>query len=240
VAAHDVHITEYRLSNGLVFHGDVRTPVAAIVNEIFRDGVYDHQLVQPCAAGGIVIDIGANVGVYAARMASPPINARVFAFEPSPATFDLLTRNMTENGLTSVRCIPAAVATSTGLATLYLDRSASCDSLVLPEDPELEARIRGSVRVKTLSLEDIYTGHGLNSCNVIKIDAEGAELGILRSASREVIRNATNYVVEYHDYLTGYDHRELVLRLEGAGFDVAVRGEPDSGVLFATRVPHVQ
>ena len=46
----------------------------------------------------VMFDIGANMGVYSIFYAKK-FNSKVFAFEPSIRNLDLLTRNITLNGL---------------------------------------------------------------------------------------------------------------------------------------------
>ncbi len=66
-----VFLTDYTLNNGMVFSGDARTPISALVREIFHDGVYAAAFqgtIRP-----VVLDLGANAGVFAVWAGMPPM-----------------------------------------------------------------------------------------------------------------------------------------------------------------------
>jgi SAM-dependent methyltransferase len=46
-----------------------------------------------------ILDIGANIGLYSIRFAKLIPNARVFSFEPMPASFAYLQRNIASNSV---------------------------------------------------------------------------------------------------------------------------------------------
>jgi len=229
-------VIEYRLSNGLIFRADRRTPVAAIVNEIFRDRVYENDFILPLEPNMTVIDIGANVGVFAASIASEPLNCMVYAYEPSPESFRLLRSNMRANGLENVHCHQAAISAHDGDSQLYLDRSSSCDSLVAPSNPEREGRISEILTVKTMTLEQIFASLAIDQAGLTKIDAEGSEAEILLSSHPRIIRRSARYAVEYHDYLVAGVGNAVVDCLTNCGFLVTMHPDDSGGgYVFAVR-----
>jgi FkbM family methyltransferase len=214
-----IFISEYVLSNGMVFSGNARTPIAALVREIFHDEVYAG------AFSGIdspvVLDLGANVGVFAVWASMPDRGATVYAVEPVPSSFSLLRTNMLRLlGASAPYPIQAAVAKSAGNPILYLDRSASCDTLIAPPSPELAQRVVGTVTVEALTLAAVYDRFSLPSCDILKIDIEGSECGVLNAASDDELRKARRVIVETHDYLVPGGSALVRARLASAGFDV--------------------
>lgn len=120
-------------------------------------------------AGDTVVDVGANIGYYTlqlARLVGP--GGRVFAFEPEPRNFDLLRRNVWENGYDNVTLVPAAVAARPERLRLYLN----------PEnrgDHRLQATAgREAVEVEGISLDDYFRGF-LGRLDLVKVDVQGAE-----------------------------------------------------------------
>src|ERR1700724_4253990 len=94
-----------------------------IGGEIARTGSYEpfemDLLLSLLNEGDIAVDIGANIGVYTLNMAQR-IGAmgKVYAFEPEPTNFELLTKNVRENNLTNVICPELALSNKAGLAPL--------------------------------------------------------------------------------------------------------------------------
>ena len=55
----------------------------------------------------VVVDIGANVGIYTLIAASVNPRADIYAFEPTQAAFDRLCANIAANGFRNVRYAPS-------------------------------------------------------------------------------------------------------------------------------------
>jgi FkbM family methyltransferase len=214
-----VFVADYVLSNGMIFSGNTRTPISALVREIFQDEVYSaafHGMIRP-----VVLDLGANVGVFAVWASMPPRCATVYAVEPVPSSFSLLHKNMLRSlGVSASRLLQAAISKSTGDSVLYLDRSASCDALVAPPSPDLAQRVIGTIVVETLTLAAVYDRFSLASCDVLKLDIEGSECDVLGAAGDDDLRRAARIIVETHDYLVPGGSDFIRGRLETAGFDV--------------------
>ena len=68
------------------------------------------------------VDLGANLGVFTllgAKLVRP--NGRVYAFEPEPANYSLLGKNIQANGYDdTVLAAPYAISDQSGEATLFL------------------------------------------------------------------------------------------------------------------------
>lgn len=76
-----------------------------VINEIFNEKAYPlDDLVG--APDPIIIDIGANIGIFVCYAMRRCPNARVFAFEPAPRIFDLLAKNISRFGFSVIaeRC----------------------------------------------------------------------------------------------------------------------------------------
>jgi FkbM family methyltransferase len=174
-------------------------------------------LVRP---GMTVVDIGANVGYYtllAARLAGP--GGHVYAFEPSPENFRLLRRNVEANGYCNVTLVPKAVSSTRGTASLTLDRSSSGGHSL--------SRFRGgadSVEVETVSLDEFFPGTQPPAIDVIKMDAEGAETGILAGMKQILARNpAVTVLTEFFPRAIcgfGSSPEDYVRQLAALGFRI--------------------
>ncbi len=193
------------------------------------------RLVQP---GMVMLDIGAHVGYYSCRYA-PKLeeNGRIFAFEPHPRTFAVLSHNIAK--MPNVTAVQAALASEEGTAELhdYLMMSASGS---LHYDAELveiqQAHISEqdvapriddtfaaqTFTVRTLSVDGYLAEQGVAQVDVVKMDIEGAELGALRGMT-QTIANSPNLVLvmEYNPQALkafGHDPLQALQEVMGMGF----------------------
>lgn len=122
------------------------------------------------ATNAVCLDLGANIGVTALALSEIAPDGTIYAFEPSPTVYPLLVSNVKDNDCRNIRTRQLAVADIDGKATFF-DKSAyghiSAD---------------GEVEVATATLETIVGALQLDRIDFIKIDIEGYEYKVLRSA----------------------------------------------------------
>ena len=132
------------------------------------------------STGSVFLDVGANIG-YHAYFAAGLVGPRgdVSAFEPDPDIHAVLTRN-----LASFRWARAEnVAVWDGAGSLEFERSflrseSGWGALTAVRNLNKGERIS----VRTISLDSWGGAAGLSSLDVVKLDAEGAEVRILAGA----------------------------------------------------------
>jgi FkbM family methyltransferase len=141
--------------------------------------------------GAVVIDVGANFGVYATHAALHAGAAgRVFAFEPLPAAFDLLAANIAANRLAATP-VRAAVAAEAGSARFRMAADSSFSGL---RDTGRSTTL-GEVEVEVVNLDGFAPLAGL-AASLVKIDVEGGEHGVLRGA-RDLLGRSPDVVVMF-------------------------------------------
>jgi FkbM family methyltransferase len=143
--------------------------------------------------------------------------ARVIGFEPDKNTFELLSRNVAENGLSDVSLHNVAVSSRTGEAPFF-SNSQTPGSLVMSLSRE---RIAGEARqVPCVALSSFVHG----PVDLLKMDIEGAEMDVMRElAASEALKNVRAIIMEYHHHITTEDGLSEVLRLledYSFGYDV--------------------
>jgi FkbM family methyltransferase len=192
------------------------------IKETFLDRFYETCgfTIQP---GWNVIDIGAGVGDYTLYAATSQPNVRVFAFEPYPESFALVQANLTINGMTNVQAFDKAIGTASGELTLDLT---SGEPLQFQSRLENVGHVKNGLLVNSLSLSDALTKLELESCDLLKLDCEGAEYSILLSAPSSVLERIQRIVMEYHDDLIPHNHGDLARFLREQGFQVETFPNP--------------
>jgi FkbM family methyltransferase len=138
----------------------------------------------------VFVDVGANVGYYSCLAASRGVLA--LAVEPLPMNLARLYKNLDANGFDSVEVFPIALSNRVGLTRLYgagtgasLNRRWS------------NASARHFRTVPTNTLDHLLAGRFEGKQLLIKIDAEGGELDIVRAASLTMARDpAPRWLVE--------------------------------------------
>ncbi len=203
------------------------------IKETFLDRMYERCgfAIQP---GWTVIDIGAGLGdftLFAAREAG----VRVFAFEPFPESFALLSENVALNRAGNAQVFSEAVGGVGG--TLVLDLAGGEPLQFQSRKAEI-TRPDSQMAVRARSLSDVFNKLKLESCDLLKLDCEGAEYDILMNAPPAVLSKIGRIVMEYHDRITAYTHHDLIRFLLEKGFRVEVFGNPvhgDLGYLRAAR-----
>ncbi len=168
--------------------------------------------------GIVVVDVGANIGHYA-LLASGAVgpSGRVHAVECSPETRALLENNIRKNNLQNVEIHPFAASDKQG--TLTLNITAIGLSWFNPHTQWPTVQGSGTtVEVPTMPLDDVISSR----VDLVKIDAEGADLEVLKGMKRILSENQNiSVIVEWAPPMleeAGKDPLELPLWLKEAGF----------------------
>ena len=144
--------------------------------------------------GDTAIDVGAHVGYFTALFRLCVGKAgRVFAFEPMPSTYRRLLRNVLGNDFHNVMALPMALSDENGEAHFFLDPENEGESSLVVR-PELRSCV-----VQTTSLDELFADSLRVRPRVMKLDAEGVELKILRGGKRFFAAHAPDLVICEHN-----------------------------------------
>lgn len=135
----------------------------------------------------VVVDVGANEGQTARRVLAEFPRATVHCFEPAPETFKMLERNVGADA--RVRLEQVACGSSVGSVDFHVTSNHWCSSVLAPSD--LGKRFYGDwyqtrqvVKVPMTTLDAWMAQRGVSRVDVLKIDAQGYDLEVLRGATR--------------------------------------------------------
>ncbi|MEM6393795.1 MAG: FkbM family methyltransferase [Planctomycetota bacterium] len=237
--------TQAVLRDGRVLvHGD-RPGLAETLVEVWHHRGYTQGLYRAGGAGGlkrgkmagkqaaVVVDAGANVGVFAADVLRRQPGVRVLAIEPDAENLPALRANLSAFGGSETDIIAGALGPTSGEAVLVrsersLDHRVAFDDVDVAEHRDqgpgrAVGADGGSDRVEVVTLEGVMERAGVDRVALLKLDIEGAEYALLDAVSDAVLRRCERIAIEPHPRLTGRSVGELVERLEGL-FEVRAYG----------------
>jgi FkbM family methyltransferase len=218
------------LRGGLDVHATVRDDVIPIFLEIFGGRCSTAPAFYRPQPRDVVVDVGANIGVFALFCQWRAPGIRVHAFEPDPATSAVLRRNVAHNRLEGrISVYEMAVYDRVGTVRLS-DGGTLCSGhrRTVPDGDGPSA--------PCLPLAQAVELAGAGPVALLKIDTEGAESAIVERAPRSVWAKIERVALEYHDAMAGNRLTE-VLRVLGYRCRVYPhRSIPHLGIIHADRV----
>ncbi len=174
-------------------------------------------------ASDILVDVGANVGMYAI-WAAKTRGVSVIAFEPESQNYGLLNLNIHLNGLSekiSAYCM--AISERSGFDSFYLQRfeaGGSCHSFGAPIDPNLEA-VTPAFRQGCFAapLDELIAAGVIPAPTHVKIDVDGLEHAVIAGMT-ETLQNPSlkSVLVEINGRLD--EHSEILTQMAQLGFHI--------------------
>jgi FkbM family methyltransferase len=207
-----------------------------LFREIFCEGCYEPVGSFRPTPSATVVDLGANMGVFACRAAKLAPRGRVIAVEPLSCYTAVLRNNIRRNALENVSLWPAAMSREPGRTSLSYWYTATGEPKCTPEIPP--SAPRAIETVDTVTLQQIFEREQIEQCDLLKIDIEGAEYQALLWTPASVLRKIHRIAMEWHK-VAGHHPKELLEFLETNGFEILGRSdrdwEKDTGMLYAVR-----
>ena len=160
--------------------------------EICVYNIYFHEALR---SGMNIIDIGAHIGMYTIFAAEKIGNTgKVIAIEPESENYKQLLKNIKVNNFFNIIPVNIALFNHEGCEKLYLSSFSGSHSLSPKEDTI------SSIEVPLKTLDNLLEELNLKKVDIIKIDAEGAEIPILKGAEKTLKANpnAKIIVASYH------------------------------------------
>jgi FkbM family methyltransferase len=151
--------------------------------------------------GDTAIDVGAHYGAFAIMMAATcGALGHVVAFEPDPYARKVLMENVRLNpGVKAPVVESAACSDKAGRAVLFSRGGNSQSSLVRSAVEFSALNSAEPIEVELVTLDSYIRVAGLPSPRCVKIDAEGAEIRILRGATT-LLAGDSAILCELHPY----------------------------------------
>jgi FkbM family methyltransferase len=146
-------------------------------------------------SGRNAVDVGAHIGSYTLPLARR--FGGVIAFEPNPSVRHILRLNLRLNHIKNVRIEDAALSDAAGTRPLFLQTGTGATSSLNPLHYHMD--YQRSIPVRVARLDDF----SFENVDLLKIDAEGYELPILRGGTQTIARFRPIIFVEIHESRKG-------------------------------------
>lgn len=203
-------------SNQLIYH---------MVHNLYYEKAETELMLSSLCEGGVLIDIGANVGWYSIAAARHFAKISVHSFEPGPSTFELLKKNVEQNGAQKkVHLNRLALGEKIGTVRFTSDLDTG-NHIAAASDAR-------AVEVECTTLDAYCAKAGLVRVDFIKCDVEGAELLVLRGAKDTLTRFRPKLLLEVVDSWCrrfGYTPADLFDFMQNRGY--AIYGMDEQGAL---------
>lgn len=196
-----------------------------IDNELYWYGLYggwekysQKLWVKLCRDAEVIVDIGANDGMYSLAARAVNKNAKIIAAEPLDFVLERLKQNFAANNADDIELLEIAFSDYTGEAEMFVPvdadyiRSATVNTNLLDRPPEA---IR-SEKIVVERFDEYFKRRGLDRLDLVKMDVESHEpevlegfgelIGkckptILAEVSYERVPDLLNEILEPHGYL---------------------------------------
>jgi FkbM family methyltransferase len=172
--------------------------------------------------GDIFFDIGANIGLYT-LISSNCVgdSGSVYAFEPTPITFNRLSQNIKLNDLKNVEINNIGLSNISGLSDFHISNEGydAWNSLIRLD------QIKNSdvIKISVETLDSFIENQGIKRVDLIKLDVEGWEKYVLEGSMKLLMQeNPPVFLVEFnenHAFAAGYYCGELFDFMLSFGFE---------------------
>lgn len=212
-------------SSGLIsprFQAPDGASFAAQYRQIFRNHAFAF---LPATESPLIVDCGANIGVFTVYCRLRYPTSRIVAFEPDAIVFNILQRNVQACcGLEKIELVRAAVTHDDAKTKTFFADHCDAGRLGIP------APGSDSITVNCVRLRDVLK----EGCDFLKLDIEGAEVDVIIDCA-DLLPRVSNIFVEYHSF-AGREQRlhELMHVLEAAGFRLHIHSGKGSSQPFCS------
>jgi len=183
--------------------------------EIYNRDVYRTKMIS---AGMNIIDVGAHIGFYTILAAEKVgKKGKVIAIEPELKNYEQLLSNIRLNNFQNVIPKRLALANYKGSSKLYISPLSMAHSLY-KRDGEIYLK---ASKVLVNTIDNLLKELALKKIDVLKIDAEGAEMSILKGADR-TLKDNPNMKIIIASYHYPSEIKEVYQFLNERGFKTKV------------------
>ncbi len=151
--------------------------------------------------GDIVVDLGANIGIFASCLGRKHPDITIYSIEAVPQTYKYLLQNLWRNNITNVVPVLLAVTGGRQEAVIWTRLNANTggsSGVILDVEGGVFYKVPGA------NLDTVFNMFRIEKCKLLKIDIEGMEYEVLYNFS--MLDRVEHMRAEFH--MNGNLHRQ--------------------------------
>src|SRR5271163_4196134 len=176
-----------------ISHPPGRDGLLEAVVEVWLEHTYTADFYRP-ADGDVIVDAGANVGMFAIQIARQNRRCRVIALEPFAENFQYLQANVAKSCPENVVCCQVALGAAFGKGEMQAVGSRSLDHVLRTDSNAGDA-------ISVIPLAGLFDLARAQEIDFLKVDIEGSEHDVFAAAAPELLSRFKRIAMEYHDQI---------------------------------------
>jgi len=144
------------------------------------------EIINHLPVNGVLVDIGANIGMFSLFISKKRPDITCYAFEPEPLNFTNLNQSKKANNLTKLNVFQLAIGKEECTLNLYKSNKNDGGHSLTRDSEQTDSSMPSFTPVQVMPLTKTLPP-SLPSLDVIKIDVEGGEIEVIEGAL-DVIR----------------------------------------------------
>lgn len=167
------------------------------------------QLIQK--SNPVIFDIGANRGTVVETYLLHFPQATIHAFEPFPASFEILKKRYANNQ--NVICVAKAASSSAGIKEFFVNKNVDTNSLLKPTfsglSSDKQVRNLATINVESVVLDDYCEKGKIEHIDILKMDIQGGEFDALKGLTQLLIQKKIDCIYSEVYFVEQYEGQPL-------------------------------
>ncbi len=160
----------------------------------------------------VIIDAGANRGEVSQTYLDLFPAAKIYAFEPFEETYQQYRQRFLGRG--NIKIENLALTETSGSQTFYINKSVDTNSLLKStkigvKTADSSCENVGETVVKTISLDEYCELNNIPAVDILKLDVQGGEFGILKGATQLLSKNRIQLIYSEIYFKPQYEGHSL-------------------------------
>lgn len=186
----------------------------SIFNEVFLKKGYQFSLDYPPK---VIIDAGANIGLFSVLMANLYPQAKILAIEPDPDNFKHLKKNT--DFYTQINLLNYGLWSKNTVLEIIDENFGKSGTRVKEAGPDSNSSL------KAISIPELMNNFNLNRIDLLKIDIEGSEKELFSRNEDQWLPKTKTLIIELHDKMVPGCSKVFFKKLSNYNFTVEIMGE---------------